>query len=237
MVRGTDKGAETKGNLVARYRGTGGRKPVLFIAHLDVVEARREDWSIDPFVLNEKDGFFYGRGTLDVKGGAATLAAAFIRLRQEQWVPDRDLIFALTADEESGDHNGMTWLLANRKDLIDAEYTMNVDTGGGELRGDKVTALDVQAAEKVYASFTLTAKNPGGHSSLPTKENATYRLAAGLQRLAAFEFPVRLTDVNSDVLRTYGTSVGREWRRHESGRGQADGHGGGFTALGEVAVP
>ena len=199
VVRGTDKGAETKGNLVARFRGTGARKPVLFIAHLDVVEARREDWSMDPFVLNEKDGFFYGRGTLDVKGGAATLAAAFIRLRQEQWVPDRDLILALTADEEGGDHNGITWLLANRRDLIEAEYAMNVDTGGGELRGDKVTALDVQAAEKVYASFTLTAKNPGGHSSLPTKENAIYRLAAGLQRLAAFDFPVRLTDVT----RTY----------------------------------
>jgi acetylornithine deacetylase/succinyl-diaminopimelate desuccinylase-like protein len=195
VVRAADKGAETKGNLVARYRGTGARKPVLFIAHLDVVEARRDDWSMDPFVLNEKDGYFYGRGTLDVKGGAATLAAAFIRLRQEQWVPDRDLILALTADEEGGDHNGVAWLLANRRDLIDAEFAMNVDTGGGELRGGTVTALDVQAAEKVYASFTLTVRNPGGHSSLPTKENAIYRLAAGLQRLAAFEFPVRLTDV------------------------------------------
>jgi acetylornithine deacetylase/succinyl-diaminopimelate desuccinylase-like protein len=195
LVRGTQKGAETKGNLVARYRGTGARKPVLFIAHLDVVEARREDWSMDPFVLNEKDGYFYGRGTIDVKGGAATLVAAFARLRQEQWVPDRDLILALTADEEGGPDNGIVWLLANRRDLIAAEYTINVDSGGGELRGGRISALDVQAAEKIYASFSLTVKNRGGHSSLPTKDNAIYRLVAGLQRLSAFEFPVRLNDI------------------------------------------
>ena len=195
VARGTQKGAETRGNLVARYRGTGARKPLLFIAHLDVVEARREDWSMDPFVLNEKDGYFYGRGTIDVKGGAATLVAAFARLRQEQWVPDRDLILALTADEEGGPDNGIAWLLANRRDLIAAEYTINVDSGGVELRGGKISALDVQAAEKIYASFSLTVKNRGGHSSLPTSDNAIYRLAAGLHRLAAFEFPVRLNDI------------------------------------------
>jgi len=188
-------GADKKGNLVARYRGRGARKPILYLAHLDVVEARREDWSLDPFALTEKDGYLYGRGTLDVKGGAATLVAAFVRLRREQFVPDRDLILALTADEEGGPDNGVAWLLANRRDLIDAEYCINVDAGGGELRGGKVTALDVQAAEKVYASFTLTVKNAGGHSSLPTRDNAIYRLSAGLQRLAAFEFPVRLNDV------------------------------------------
>jgi acetylornithine deacetylase/succinyl-diaminopimelate desuccinylase-like protein len=199
VVRGTHKGTETKGNLVARYRGKGTRKPVLFIAHIDVVDARREDWSMDPFVLNEKDGYFYGRGTHDQKGGAATLVAAFVRLRKEQWVPDRDLIVALTADEEGGPENGVAWLLANRRDLIDAEYCINVDTGGGELHGGKITALDVQAAEKVYSSFSFTVKNPGGHGSLPTKENAIYRLAAGLQRLAAFEFPIRLTEIT----RTY----------------------------------
>ncbi len=187
-------GAERKRNLVARFRGVGTRKPVLFIAHLDVVEARREDWSIDPFKLTEKDGYFYGRGTIDIKGGAATLVAAFIRLRQEQWVPDRDLILALTADEEGGPDNGIAWLLANRRDLIDAEYCINVDSGGGELHGGKLTAVQVQAAEKIYASFTLTVKNAGGHSSLPTKDNAIYRLSAGLQRLARFEFPVRLNE-------------------------------------------
>jgi acetylornithine deacetylase/succinyl-diaminopimelate desuccinylase-like protein len=195
VVRGSQKEAETKGNLVVRYRGKGVRKPILFIAHLDVVTAKRDDWSIDPFVLTEKDGYFYGRGTHDQKGGAATLVAAFVRLRQEQWVPDRDLILALTADEEGGSVNGVTWLLENRRDLIDAEYCINIDTGGGELRGGKVTALDVQAAEKVYSAFSLTVKNAGGHGSLPTKENAIYRLAAGLQRLAAYEFPVRLNEI------------------------------------------
>ena len=201
--------ARTKGNLVARYRGKGTRKPVLFIAHLDVVEARREDWSMDPFVLTEKDGYFYGRGTLDVKGGAATLVAAFVRLRQEQWVPDRDLILALTADEEGGTDNGVAWLLANRRDLIDADYSINVDTGGGELRGGKMTALDVQASEKIYASFSLTVKNPGGHSSLPTKDNAIYRLAAGLQRLAAFEFPGPPDRHHPHLLRAHGATVRR----------------------------
>jgi acetylornithine deacetylase/succinyl-diaminopimelate desuccinylase-like protein len=188
--------ADRKGNLVARFRGSGsGRKPILFIAHLDVVEARRDDWSMDPFVLTEKDGYFYGRGTLDVKGGAATLVTAFIALRQRGFVPDRDLIVALTADEEGGADNGIAWLLAKRRELIDAEYCINVDTGGGELRGDKVVALEVQAAEKVYQSFTLTARNPGGHSSLPVKENAIYRLAAALTKLAATEFPVRTNEV------------------------------------------
>lgn len=187
--------AETKRNLVARYRGKGARKPILLIAHLDVVEARRADWSFDPFVLTEQDGYFYGRGTIDIKGAAATLVAAFIRLRQEQWVPDRDVILALTADEEGGTDNGIQWLLANRRDLIDAEYCLNVDSGGPELRGGTLTALDVQAAEKVYASFTLTVKNPGGHSSLPVKNNAIYRLAAALQRVAAFEFPLVTTEI------------------------------------------
>jgi acetylornithine deacetylase/succinyl-diaminopimelate desuccinylase-like protein len=196
VVRGTTPAAATRGNLVVRYRGSGGaRKPVLFFAHLDVVEARRADWSMDPFVLTEKDGYYYGRGTIDIKGGAATLAAAFLRLRQESFVPDRDLILALTADEEGGDDNGIEWLLANRRELIDAAYGMNVDSGGGEIRGGRLAVLDVQASEKVFASFTLTATHSGGHSSLPPKENAIYRLAAGLQRLAAFEFPVHLTDV------------------------------------------
>jgi acetylornithine deacetylase/succinyl-diaminopimelate desuccinylase-like protein len=189
-------GADRKGNLVARLRGSGGgKKPILFLAHLDVVEAKKEDWTMDPFVLNEKDGYFYGRGTLDVKGGAAILVAAFAAWRQRGVVPDRDFILALTADEEGGTNNGVAWLLANRRDLIDAEFCVNVDAGGGEIRAGKVVALDVQAAEKVYVSFSLTVKNPGGHSSLPVKENAIYRLAAGLQRLATHEFPMRTNEV------------------------------------------
>jgi acetylornithine deacetylase/succinyl-diaminopimelate desuccinylase-like protein len=183
-------------NLVARWRGRPtGRRPVLFLAHLDVVEARRDDWSMDPFVLTERDGWFYGRGTLDVKGGAATLVTAFCVLRQRGFVPDRDLVLALTADEEGGRDNGVQWLLANRRELIDAAFGVNRDSGGPELRGDTVAALDVQAAEKVYASFTLTARNPGGHSSLPVAENAIVRLAAALQRLSALVLPTRTNDV------------------------------------------
>jgi acetylornithine deacetylase/succinyl-diaminopimelate desuccinylase-like protein len=191
-------GAERRKNLVARFRAKAGaaRPPVLFFAHLDVVEARREDWSMDPFVLTEQAGWFYGRGTLDVKGGAGTLVTAFCALRQRGVVPDRDLILALTADEEGGADNGVAWLLANRRDLIAADYAINLDSGGGELHGGQVTALEVQAAEKVFALFTLTARNPGGHSSLPVKENAIYRLAAALQRLASLEFPTRTNEVS-----------------------------------------
>jgi acetylornithine deacetylase/succinyl-diaminopimelate desuccinylase-like protein len=198
VVTGPEREGKKKGNLVARLRGSpgGGKKPVLFIAHLDVVEARREDWSMDPFVLTEQDGYFYGRGTIDVKGGAATLVAAFVALRQRGFAGDRDLVLALTADEEGGPDNGVAWLLANRRELIDAEYCINVDSGGGEVRGGKVTALDVQAAEKVYTTFTLTARNPGGHSSLPVRENAIYQLAAALQRLASLQFPTRTNEIS-----------------------------------------
>jgi acetylornithine deacetylase/succinyl-diaminopimelate desuccinylase-like protein len=185
-----------KGNLVARLRGRGTGKPILLLAHLDVVEARKEDWSpdLDPFVFTERDGFFYGRGTTDVKGQAAIWVANLIRYKQEEFVPDRDLIVALTADEEAGDSNGVTWLLANHRDLIDAEYALN-EGGGGELKRGKAVANDVQAAEKVYYSVSLEVRNAGGHSSLPRKDNAIYRLAAGLTRLAAYQFPVQLNDV------------------------------------------
>jgi len=189
-------GADQRKNLVARLRGrAGGGRPVLFFAHLDVVEARRDDWSMDPFALTERDGYFYGRGTLDVKGGAATLVTAFCSLRQRGVVPDRDLILALTADEEGGPNNGVQWLLANDRDLIGADYAINVDAGGPEIRGGRVSALTVQAAEKVFASFTLTVHNRGGHSSLPVPENAIYRLAAGLQRLATLVLPTHTSEI------------------------------------------
>ena len=189
-------GTAGRKNLVARLRGRpGGGRPVLFLAHLDVVEARREDWSMDPFVLTERDGWFYGRGTLDVKGGAAGLVTMFCGFRQNGFVPNRDLILALTADEEGGPDNGIQWLLANHRDLIDADYAINLDAGGPELRGGRVAALTVQAAEKVFASFTLTVRNPGGHSSLPVAENAIYRLAAGLQRLAPLVLPTRTSEI------------------------------------------
>ncbi len=182
-----------KANVVARLRGTGPARPLLFIAHLDVVEARREDWSFDPFRLLERDGCFYGRGVLDNKAGAAGLVASFLRWKQEGFRPSRDFILALTADEESGDFNGVDWLLKNHRDWIDAEYSINTDSGMGELRDGKRALLGVQTAEKTYHTVRLEVKNPGGHSSLPVRENAIYRLAAGLGRLSQFQFPVRLS--------------------------------------------
>jgi acetylornithine deacetylase/succinyl-diaminopimelate desuccinylase-like protein len=183
-------------NLVARLRGTGARKPILLLAHLDVVEARRDDWSLDPFTLTEQDGFFYGRGTSDIKDGAAVWIATLIRLKREGYHPDRDIILALTAGEESSeDYNGVEWLLANHRDLVDAEYCINADAGDPEIKNGKVIARTVQASEKVFESFRLEVHNPGGHSSLPTKDNAIYRLAAALGRLSEFQFPVDLNDV------------------------------------------
>jgi len=187
-----------KHNLVARLRGTGSRRPLLLVAHLDVVEAKREDWSVDPFVMIEKDGYFYGRGTTDDKAMAASLTANLIRLKQEGFVPDRDLILALTADEEGGRFNGVEWLVKNHKDLIDAELAVN-EGGGGLMKGGKYLVNEIQASEKVYQDFRLETRNGGGHSSLPVKDNAIYRLSAALSRIAGFEFPVQL----NDVTRTY----------------------------------
>jgi acetylornithine deacetylase/succinyl-diaminopimelate desuccinylase-like protein len=184
----------TKSNLVARLRGTGARRPLLLLAHLDVVEARREDWSTDPFVLLEKDGYFYGRGTTDDKAMAAICVANLIRYVREGYRPDRDLILALTADEEGGEANGVEWLLKTHRELMDAAYCLN-EGGGGQIRQGLRVANTVQASEKVYESFWLEVKDRGGHSSLPTPENAIYRLSEGLSRLQAFRFPVRLNEV------------------------------------------
>ncbi len=183
-----------KGNLVFRYRGTGARKPILLLAHLDVVDAKREDWSMDPFTFIEKDGFFYGRGTSDDKAMASQFVANLIRLKEEGFTPDRDLILALTADEEGGAFNGAEWLVKNHKDLIDAEFAIN-EGGGGNMRKGKYLTNEVQASEKVFQDFRLEVTNPGGHSSLPVKDNAIYHLAAGLNRLSAYDFPVELNEV------------------------------------------
>ena len=184
-------------NLVARYRGTGSRqKPVLLLAHLDVVEARREDWSLDPFTFTEKDGFFYGRGTMDVKDGDAILVATLVRLKQEGYRPNRDLILALTTGEEGGsDYNGVDWLLKNHRDLIESAYVINMDAGDPVVMNGKRVFRSVQAAEKVYVTFKLEVRNAGGHSSLPTKDNAIYRLAAALGRLSAYSFPAQLNEI------------------------------------------
>ena len=212
-----------KGNLVARWRASAGagRKPILLLAHLDVVEAKREDWSFDPFTFLEKDGFFYGRGTSDDKAMAAQLVANLIRLKQEGFTPDRDLILALTADEEGGDFNGVDWLVKNHKDLIDAEFAIN-EGGGGNMRKGKYLTNEVQASEKVFQDFHLEVTNPGGHSSLPVKDNAIYHLAAGLARLAAFEFPVQM----NEVTRTYFERSASVQERSEGGGRHARGRAG-----------
>lgn len=186
---------ETNGNLVARYRGRNlDRKPLLLLAHIDVVEADRADWTLDPFTFTEQDGYYYGRGTTDDKDEAAIHIANLIRLKQEGFQPDRDIIVALTTDEEGGDDNGVQWLLANHPDLIDAEYALN-EGGSGSIRDGVHVANSVQASEKVYQSFTLEVTNPGGHSSLPVKDNAIYRLADALIRIRAYDFPVVLNDI------------------------------------------
>ena len=187
-----------KHNLVVRYHGKGTKRPLLLLAHLDVVDAKREDWSFDPFVFREQDGYFYGRGTSDDKAMASQFVANLLRLKAEGFTPDRDLILALTADEEGGRFNGVDWLVKNHRALIDAEFAIN-EGGGGTMRKGKYLTNEIQASEKVYQDFRLEVTNAGGHSSLPVKDNAIYHLSSALARLAAFEFPVQL----NEVTRTY----------------------------------
>jgi acetylornithine deacetylase/succinyl-diaminopimelate desuccinylase-like protein len=184
-----------KQNLVARLKGTGRKRPVLLIGHLDVVEARREEWTVDPFVFLEKDGYFYGRGTQDMKDGVAVMVTTLLRYRAEGYRPDRDIILALTADEESGTANGVDWLLKNRRDLVDAEFVLNHDGGGVTLENGRAVQVDLTASEKGYADFDLTVTNPGGHSSAPPRENAIYSLARALDRISAHDFAFELNNV------------------------------------------
>jgi acetylornithine deacetylase/succinyl-diaminopimelate desuccinylase-like protein len=186
---------DRKKNLIVRLRGTGQKPPVLFIGHLDVVEARREDWSMDPFKFIEQDANFYGRGTRDMKAGDVILVMSFMRLKREGYKPDRDLIVALTADEEAGDSNGIDWLVKEHREWINAEYCINLDGGEFErLRGERGLA-GLQASEKVYEDFQFETTNPGGHSSIPGRDNAIYELAAALSRLSKFSFPVRTNEI------------------------------------------
>jgi len=189
-----------KGNLVARLRGRNTeRKPILLLAHLDVVEANPEDWTLPPFELIEKDGTFYGRGTADDKDEAAIYVTNLIRMKVEGFVPDRDIIVALTADEEGGGDNGVDWLVLNRRDLIDAAFALN-EGGGGQLEDGRRISNAVQAAEKKVQNFRLEVTNPGGHSSRPRPDNAIYELAQALVRIGAFSFPVHLNDVTRAFL-------------------------------------
>ncbi len=186
---------DKKGNLVARYRGRdSGRKPLLLLAHIDVVAADPADWTLPPFTFIEEDGYYYGRGTTDDKDEAAIHIANLIRMKEEGFQPDRDIIVALTADEESGPHNGVDWLLQNHPELIDAEYALN-EGGGGAMKDGIHVANAVQASEKVYQTFILETTNPGGHSSLPVKDNAIYHLADALVRIRNYNFPVSLNEV------------------------------------------
>ena len=201
------RGKPTKGNLVVRLRGRAGstERPLLLLAHLDVVAANRGDWPRDPFTLHEEGGFFLGRGTADDKAMAAMFVANLLRYKQQGWVPSRDLILALTADEEGGDANGVEFLLAEHRPLLEAAYALN-EGGGGALAAEAMQAgtpllHTIQAAEKVPINFTLTATNPGGHSSVPRPDNAIYQLSAALGRVAAFRFPVALNAVTGPFFR------------------------------------
>jgi len=183
-------------SVVVRMQGTSTTlKPILLIAHLDVVEALRSDWSLDPYTLTEKDGFFYGRGTSDIKDGAATFASALLRMKRDHIVPQRTLILALTAGEEGGGgYDGMDWLLKNHRDLIDAAFALNVDAGDPVIQNGKRLLRGVQTSEKLYQSFALEVTNKGGHSSQPTPDNAIVQLADAVGRVSRFRFPVRLTE-------------------------------------------
>lgn len=184
-----------KANLVVRYRGSGELKPILLLAHTDVVEARREDWSTDPFQFIEKEGYFYGRGTSDDKAQAAVWIANLIRYKREGFKPQRDIIVALTADEEGGGpYNGVMWLLKNHRQLIDADLCLNEGAGGVTVGGRKI-ANNIQVSEKTYADFKFEVHNKGGHSSVPVPDNAIYRLATALERLSRFSFPLKADEV------------------------------------------
>lgn len=187
--------------LVVRYRGKAtDRKPLLLMAHMDVVTALASDWSRPPFTFGEADGWYYGRGVEDNKAGLAAIVATFVRWKRAGWVPERDLIAVLTADEET-DGNSIRWLIKNHKELFDAEFALNTDAGGVAMENGKALGMSMQASEKVYADFDLVTTNPGGHSSLPRADNAIYELSAGLSRLGAFSFPVRLNEVSTAFFR------------------------------------
>ncbi len=186
---------DRKKNVVVRLHGSGKHKPVLLVGHLDVVEARREDWTTDPFKFVEQEGYYYGRGTSDMKDGDAIMSATLIRMKKEGYVPSRDIILAMTADEEGGAFNGVDWLVKNHRELVDAEFVLNHDGGGVLADHGKPVMMEVNATEKLYGDFVLTATNPGGHSSLPRPDNAIYELVDALARIQHYEFPFELNNI------------------------------------------
>lgn len=182
-------------NLVVTLRASGSTPPIVLLAHLDVVPAHREDWSVAPFELTEQDGWFYGRGTRDNKAGVATLVTNLVRWRREGFRPDRDIIAVFTAFEEQGGAGGMPWVLERHPELRGADLCLNTDSGKGLLENGRPVFMALQAAEKVFQSFRLELTHPGGHSSVPLPDNPIYRLASALTRLSAHRFPTRLTPV------------------------------------------
>jgi acetylornithine deacetylase/succinyl-diaminopimelate desuccinylase-like protein len=192
----------TKGNLVVRLRGRGQGRPILYIGHLDVVEAKREDWSYDPFKLTRQGDWLYGRGVFDMKGQDVAMAVALMRLKHEGFQPARDLIVAFTADEESGgDANGVSWLLATHRDLIDAQLVINPDGGEAGMKRGRKLYVAVQTSEKNFLTFGVETTDKGGHSSRPTANNPIYRLAAALTRLSQYRFPVHLTETTKEYFK------------------------------------
>ena len=185
------------GNLIARYRGDGSRKPILVMCHLDVVDALRSDWSFDPYELREEDGYFYGRGTSDNKAGCAIIIASLIRLKREGFASSRDVIAVFTGDEET-DQTSIEWLVAEHRELIDAEFAINSDAGGGAIVNGNPHRFTVQASEKIYLTFELESRNPGGHSSIPRPDNAIYRLIGAVGRISELAFPVHLNEVTRE---------------------------------------
>jgi len=198
--------------LIVRYRGDGssGKKPILFLGHMDVVEAYAKDWERPPFQLTSDDINFYGRGTIDNKFGVAQLTSTFIRLKKEGFVPTRDLIIAFSGDEESG--MTTTRMLAyERPDLAEAEFALNSDAGGGDLDANgKAITYNVQAAEKTYATWEITVRNPGGHSSRPREDNAIYDLAAAIKNIQDYKFPVQYSDMTRNYFKVSGEQLGGE---------------------------
>jgi acetylornithine deacetylase/succinyl-diaminopimelate desuccinylase-like protein len=183
------------GNVVARLHGRGKGKPVLYLCHLDVVAANPEDWTRDPFHLTEDNGWLYGRGTIDMKGQDAAVLAALLRMKSEGFIPERDIIVAFTADEESGgERNGVDWLLTEHRNLVDADLVINPDGGEAGMKGGRRLYVGVQTSEKISMAFEAEVTDKGGHSSRPTADNPIYRLSEGLARLSKFRFPVHLTD-------------------------------------------
>jgi acetylornithine deacetylase/succinyl-diaminopimelate desuccinylase-like protein len=202
----------SKGNVVIRLRGSGHGKPVLYIGHIDVVEVDKKAWATDPFKLTEKDGYFFGRGVEDMKGEDAVLLTALIRARQEGFVPDHDIIMAFTADEEAGgDADGVQFLFAKHRDLVESSLVINVDGGGAQILDGKRAYIGMETSEKLYATYEFYTENRGGHSSLPRPDNAIYQMTAALQKLAAFKFPLRTTATTRAMFTAYaGMKSGTE---------------------------